>query len=139
MTHVGSVGPVSGLIFATHGIAAKSAASVYLGTLFVEPRRHVPGLDDLDDEEAARFGVVTTHLARALREATEAERIYSMVLGHHVSHLHLWMFPRYPGTPQEYWGARVFEWPAAPRGGAPEIEVLCDRIREQLAKASAAD
>jgi histidine triad (HIT) family protein len=61
-----------------------------------------------------------------------AEHICMFVMGHHVPHLHIWVVPRYPGTPREYWGFRVDEWPEASKGGAEEIEILCDRIRERL-------
>ena len=36
---------------------------------------------------------------------------------------------RYPGAPREYWGLKVDEWPAAPRGGATEIDQLAARLR----------
>jgi len=40
--------------------------------------------------------------------------------------------PRYPGTPREYWGVRVDEWPGAPRGDLEEIADLCERLRNGL-------
>jgi diadenosine tetraphosphate (Ap4A) HIT family hydrolase len=59
--------------------------------------------------------------------------IYSFVMGDHVPHLHVHLVPRYPGTPREYWGVRVSEWPNAPRGGVGEIDAVCGRLREALA------
>ncbi len=47
-------------------------------------------------------------------------------------HIHVWVVPRYPGTPREYWGMRVDEWPEAPRGGAEEVAALCERVRAYL-------
>jgi hypothetical protein len=51
-----------------------------------------------------------------------------------VDHLHVWLVARYPGTPEEYWGLKVDEWPGAPHGGEAEIAALCDQIRSELAK-----
>lgn len=120
------------LVYASHGIIPEGKSRTYLGTLFVEPLRHVPGLADLSDAEAERVGLVCTRLARALVESEGAEHVYVWVLGHHVDHLHVWLVPRYPGTPREYWALRVAEWPDAPLGGATEIEALCARIRATL-------
>ena len=125
------------LVYASHGAIPEGKADTYLGTLFVEPRRHAAGLDDLTDAEAERFGLVTTRLSRALRFATQAERIYSAVLGHHVPHLHMWLIPRYLGTPPKLWGVGVLEWPEAPRGDVAAIENLCAKIRNELGHAGA--
>lgn len=107
---------------------------VYLGTLFVEPKRHVAGIGDLTRPEAERVGWLTSRLAAALRASERAEHVYTFVLGHHVPHLHVWVVPRYPGTPPEYAPFRLAAWPDAPRGGEPEIGALCDRVRAQLAQ-----
>lgn len=120
------------LVFVSHSAIGEGEITTYLGTLFVEPRRHVPGLADLNEPEAGRIGVVLNRLSRALKESEGAEHIYLFVLGHHIPHLHVWLVPRYPGTPREYWGLRVDEWPGAPRGGPAEIAGLCERIRQHL-------
>jgi diadenosine tetraphosphate (Ap4A) HIT family hydrolase len=120
------------LVYSSHGIVPVGRATTYLGTLFVEPKRHVAGLADLTDAEAERIGLVSSRLARALQTSEKAEHVYSWVLGHHVDHLHVWLVPRYPGTPREYWAMRVGEWPGAPRGGPVEIAALCDRLRAAL-------
>lgn len=120
------------LVYASHGVIPEGRSRAYLGTLFVEPKRHVPGIAELDDAEAQRIGLVTSRLARALRESERAEHVYVFVLGHHVDHLHVWLVPRYPGTPEEYWAMRLAEWPDAPKGGASEIEALCARLRARL-------
>jgi diadenosine tetraphosphate (Ap4A) HIT family hydrolase len=49
-----------------------------------------------------------------------------------VRHLHVHLVPRYPGTPADYKGHRVTEWPDAPRGGAEEVAALCERLRAEL-------
>jgi diadenosine tetraphosphate (Ap4A) HIT family hydrolase len=103
-------------------------ARVYLGHLVVEPRRHVAGLADLTEDEAAALGRWTVRAAKALR----AEHVYSSVVGHLVDHLHVHLVPRYSGTPREFWWPRLDEWPDAPLGGLPEVTRLVDDIRALL-------
>ena len=33
-----------------------------------------------------------------------------------------------PGTPREFWGTAVTDWPEAPKGNDAEITALCQRI-----------
>jgi histidine triad (HIT) family protein len=120
------------LVYASHGIIPDGKSTTYLGTLFIEPKRHVPGLAELTDPEAERIGVLSSRLARALKASENAEHVYAFVLGHHVDHLHVWVVPRYPDTPRKYWAMRLAEWPDAPRGGEPEIAALCARLRPHL-------
>jgi histidine triad (HIT) family protein len=120
------------LVYASHIALSPRDGRAYLGILFVEPLRHVPGFGDLNAPEAERVGLVASRLARALQATRKAERCYLHVLGHHVPHLHLWIVPRYAGTPPELFGLRVLEWKDAPRGGASEVEAVCDRIRAYL-------
>src|SRR4051812_10428647 len=102
---------------------------VYLGYLFVEPRRHVAGLGDLTPEEAASIGRLAARASDALRRSEGAEHVYAAVIGHGADHLHLHLIARYPGTPREYWWVRVDEWPDAPRGDAAAIAALSGRLR----------
>lgn len=122
------------LVYASHMALPDGQERVYLGTLFVEPKRHVPGMGDLRRPEAERVGWLTSRLAAALQACARAEHVYVFVLGHHVPHLHVWIAPRYPGTPAEYAPFRLAAWPDAPRGGAAEIAALCDRVRAELAR-----
>lgn len=119
-------------VHASHAHFAEGQATQYLGWLVVETRRHIPGLDELTDGESKALGLMIARLSRALKATSEAEHIYAFVLGHGVPHLHVHLLPRYPGTPREYWGVRVDEWPAAPRGGQEQIQSLCDRLRARL-------
>jgi diadenosine tetraphosphate (Ap4A) HIT family hydrolase len=124
-----------GLIYAGHTqlLGADDAA---LGYLMVEPRRHVPRLGDLTDEEAGALGVAVNRLSRALREAAGAEHVYGFVFGDSVPHLHIHLAPRYPGTPPDLHGlgaVHIQRSPEVPRGAAEEIENVCDRLRNALA------
>jgi histidine triad (HIT) family protein len=104
--------------------------SIYLGHLIVESRRHTTGWDQLTEKEAAAIGQMISRAARALKSLVQAEHIYVFGIGHNVPHLHVHVIPRYPGTPQEYWGIRVTEWDTAPRGGINEVDHLCRKLRQ---------
>ena len=108
---------------------AGAADRVYLGYLFVEPRRHVGELGDLTTDEAGALGRHAARASRALQVSERAEHVYAAVIGHGVGHLHLHLIPRYAGTPREYWWMRVDEWPDAPRGDAVAIAALIQRLR----------
>ena len=119
-------------VYAGHASIPDGQSTAYLGALLVEPKRHVPGLGDLNDAEAQTVGLLIARLSRALKASEGAEHVYLFRLGHHVSHLHIWVVPRYPDTPREYWGIHVDEWPDAPRGASQEIAALCARLRAYL-------
>jgi histidine triad (HIT) family protein len=121
------------LIFAGHSFDLEgTGAETYLGHLLIEPKRHVPGLADLTGDEATLVGRLAASLARALKESEGAEHVYSAVIGHHVPHLHVHVFPRYPGTPPEYSFTTVDDWEGAPKGRADEIAAVSTRLRAQL-------
>lgn len=136
--HRGELPEPGGLVYedslarAGHAFLPEGRDRVYLGWLMVEPKRHLPELADLTDDEARAVGLALSRLSRALLRETNAEHIYSFVLGHHVPHLHVHLLPRYPGTPPEYWGLNLDEWPDAPTGAAAEVEALCGRLRAAL-------
>ncbi len=120
------------LIYAGHASFPADETVTYPGILVIEPRRHIPGPEDLTDDEAVAIGLQIARLSRALKARTDAEHVYIFRLGHHVPHLHVFLVPRYPGTPRQYWGVRVDEWPEGPRANAQEIEALCTGLRSFL-------
>jgi diadenosine tetraphosphate (Ap4A) HIT family hydrolase len=117
------------LVYASHAFIPEGREHAYLGWLLVEPRRHIPSLADLTDEEGSAIGQLAARLSRALKAVTGAEHVYAFVIGHAVDHLHIHLLPRYPGTPRQYWGINIDEWPEAPSGGPSEIQSLCQQIR----------
>lgn len=121
----------------TPDVLGRNGTTAYLGHLLVEPLRHAPGLADLTDVEARRIGLWCTRASRALREVAGAEQVYAAVWGDGVPHLHVHLLPRFPGTPREYWGTRVNEWPQAQRGNAAEIEVFVSGLRRYLVDSGA--
>jgi diadenosine tetraphosphate (Ap4A) HIT family hydrolase len=120
------------IVFSGHSWSSEDQATPYLGGFIVEPKRHLPTWAELNDEEAETIGKVIRDVSRALKKIVNAEHIYVFVLGHHVPHLHVWVVPRYPDTPREYWGLDVFEWPDRPVGGQEEVEDICKKVRSLL-------
>ena len=136
--HRGEVAVPGGMIYEDHLVAISHAqlwgdeTEHYLGHLFVETKRHVPGLADLTEEEAQAIGLHTSRVARALTETLGVEHVYAFVLGDGVPHVHVHVIGRYPGAPREYWGPRVDEWPEAPHGDEAEIARVAGRVRAFL-------
>ena len=122
------------LIFISHAQLWGKETDHYLGHLFIEPKRHVPGLGDLTEAESQSIGVYTSRLARALIATEGMEHVYAFVIGDHVPHLHVHVIGRYPGAPREYWGPKVDEWPQAPRGIEAEIAKVATRVQAALKK-----
>jgi diadenosine tetraphosphate (Ap4A) HIT family hydrolase len=131
-------GPVAedDLVVVSHIVApetlGREGTTAYLGHLFVEPRRHAPGLADLTDAEARSVGWWSTQASRALRDVAGAEHVYASVIGDAVPHLHVHLMPRFPGTPREYWWTRVDEWPRARRGDAVAIAAFVHELSAYL-------
>jgi diadenosine tetraphosphate (Ap4A) HIT family hydrolase len=67
------------------------------GFSFLEPKRHIGFVEELDGEEAASFGAVLARAAAALKEATTAERVYLYVFGGGIPHLHVHLAPHTEG------------------------------------------
>jgi len=119
------------LLVASHAPITE-LGGVYLGYLFIEPRRHITELGDLTEQEAEALGLMAMRLSRMLQQAQGAEHVYAAVVGHHVEHLHLHLIPRYPDTPPEYYWTNVTEWPDAPRGDAAAVSEVAARLRYAL-------
>jgi diadenosine tetraphosphate (Ap4A) HIT family hydrolase len=119
------------LLVASHAPITEQGG-VYLGYLFVEPRRHVAELGDLTEQEAEALGLIAMRLSRVLQQAQGAEHIYAAVVGHHVEHLHLHLIARYPDTPPELNWTQVTDWEDAPRGNAVAVSEVAARIRAAL-------
>lgn len=65
-----------------------------LGTLFIESRRHFLDYSEMTEEEAGTLGKVLKRVFQALREHTDAERIYQYLSMEGVAHYHTWLIPR---------------------------------------------
>jgi diadenosine tetraphosphate (Ap4A) HIT family hydrolase len=70
---------------------------VTLGFSYLEPKRHIASVADMDGEEAATFGAVLARCTAALREAAGADLVYVYVFGDHVPHMHAHLAPHVAG------------------------------------------
>jgi histidine triad (HIT) family protein len=104
------------------------ATDVYMGYLFVTPKRHVPGFAGLGSAEAAAVGVAIARWSRAL-EAAKAEHVYVLRIGFNVPHLHVHLVPRWPGTPGDVAWTHVDDWPGARRGDAAQAAEVVAGLR----------
>ncbi|MGH6891501.1 MAG: HIT family protein, partial [Dongiaceae bacterium] len=74
-----------------------SVSSEVPGFAYLEPKRHVPFITDLDGAEAASFGPVLARCARVLRNVTGSEVVYVYIFGDGIPHLHVHLAPHRAG------------------------------------------
>lgn len=104
--------------------------AAYRGHLMVEVRRHITSFGELQEAEAAEVGVTIARATRLLTGQLGAEHVYVFTIGHLVPHLHIHIVPRYPGTPEEFWGGKqVSNWPGAPLLNESEVVTLARSLR----------
>lgn len=95
-------------------------------------RRHVIELHELTEAEGIAFQRDLRRISAAFASVTGAVKLNWEIHGNTVPHLHVHLFPRYPGD-------RFEGRPIAPREvthsiyGAGELTALAQRIREALA------
>ena len=76
----------------TVGLAAEVPGFAYL-----EPKRHIAFVTDLDGPEAETFGATLARCTRVLKEATGTQIVYVYIFGDGVPHLHLHLAPHRAG------------------------------------------
>lgn len=70
------------------------------GFSYLEPRRHIADITELDWPEAESFGKAIAAASTAIKEATGAELVYVYIFGDTVPHLHVHLAPHRPfGSP----------------------------------------
>lgn len=70
------------------------------GFSYLEPRRHIADITELDGEEAATLGAVIAATSKAIKEATGARLVHVYVYGNGIDHLHIHLAPwREVGSP----------------------------------------
>lgn len=121
-------------------------ASETPGFSYLEPKRHITDITRLDGPEAATLGTTLARMTAALRDVTDAERVYIYVFGGGVAHLHLHLAPHRPGdalndqmirgeltTQTLPSGATLIaskEYPPLPEA---ELRAVAERVRLRLA------
>ena len=74
-----------------------SVESEVAGFSYLEPRRHIPHITDLDGDEAASLGPTLARTTSVLRTVTASELVYVYVFGGGIPHLHLHLAPHSEG------------------------------------------
>jgi diadenosine tetraphosphate (Ap4A) HIT family hydrolase len=67
------------------------------GFSYLEPRRHIPHITDLDGREADTLGRTIAFASAALSKAASAELVYVNVFGGGIPHLHIHLAPHRQG------------------------------------------
>ena len=74
-----------------------STYKVVKGFSYLEPKRHIGYITELDGKEARDFGPLLARAASALKEATGSKLVYVYIYGDHIPHLHVHLAPHIPG------------------------------------------
>jgi len=67
------------------------------GFSYLEPKRHIQYITELDGAEAATFGGVLARCTNALRQAAGTELVYVYIFGGGIRHLHVHLAPHVAG------------------------------------------
>jgi diadenosine tetraphosphate (Ap4A) HIT family hydrolase len=74
-----------------------SVSSEVAGFAYLEPKRHIRYITELDGPEAATFGPAMARSTKALKEATGTDVVYVYIFGDGVPHLHVHLAPHRSG------------------------------------------
>ena len=117
-----------------HWIVRHSTETNILGYYWVESRRHILDLSEMNAEECASYGLLLKNLMEAMRSVVECKRIYSFALSETVPHFHLHVIPRRPDFPKAYSGRGIMQYPLTPTADPALVDEVCDRTRRALAR-----
>lgn len=67
------------------------------GLCYLEPKRHIRYITELDGKEAVDFGSIIAEVTTAIKNATGAKLVYVYIYGDHISHLHVHLAPHIDG------------------------------------------
>ncbi len=70
---------------------------VVRGLCYLEPKKHIRYITELDGTEATEFGGVLSLVTRALKKATSCTLVYVYIYGGHIPHLHVHIAPHTEG------------------------------------------
>jgi diadenosine tetraphosphate (Ap4A) HIT family hydrolase len=133
----GRVRPPGGIVhrerhFVVYGFPEPSPVRGYV---IVSSVRHARGLYDLDEAEAAALGPLLVRVQRAQKAALGADHAYAFVLGDKVPHFHAHVVPRFPDSPPNLRGGRIFQVTLADARPVEEIEAAARALAAELARA----
>ncbi len=81
----------------SHWRLTVSLAAEVAGFAYLEPKRHIAYIHELDGEEASTFGPALARCTAALKQATGTDVVYIYIFGDGVPHLHLHLAPHRVG------------------------------------------
>jgi len=110
-----------------------SLVAPIVGFSCLEPRRHIPFINDLDGPEAMSFGPTLARVTAVLMSLTGCDIVYALMFGDHVPHLHVNLVPHRAGDAVTG-GAELID-PAAPIPPREVHEAFVDRLRSAVAEA----
>lgn len=74
-----------------------SLSSEVEGFAYLEPKRHISYIHELDGDEVNTFGPALAKCTKALKKATNAEVVYIYIFGDGIPHLHVHLAPHRSG------------------------------------------
>ena len=63
------------------------------GLCYLESKRHIPYITDLDGQESIEFGSVLSKTTKAIKDVFKSELVYVYIYGGHIPHLHVHLAP----------------------------------------------
>ncbi|NNC42422.1 MAG: hypothetical protein HKO03_04175 [Acidimicrobiia bacterium] len=100
------------------------------GFSYVEPKRHIPYITDLDGIEATTLGTVLSSTSRVIKTITGAEFVFVNVFGQRIAHLHFNLAPHVSGGPLRG-GAGMLD-ASAPPLPADDLRRVAEEIGREL-------
>lgn len=100
------------------------------GFSYLEPRRHIPHIPDLDGAEAETLGTTLARVTGVLRDICDADLVYVNVFGERVAHLHFNLAPHREGDALQ--GGRAMLVADAGPIDRAELESIAARIETRL-------
>jgi histidine triad (HIT) family protein len=99
------------------------------GRLLIRPSRHATRPEELTPDEFSKMGILLQKAMALLQQRLGAEHVYFFRINDLVAHFHFHVVPRYPGTPKEFWGLKIIDWPDYPKVNLSEIQVLTTTLK----------
>lgn len=102
------------------------------GRLIIEPIRHVENPEDLMPQEFSNMGILLQRAMNVLKAHLGAEHVYFFRINEQVKHFHFHVLPRYAGTPKEFWGLKIVDWPDYPKIDDNGVQELSSAVRSKI-------
>jgi diadenosine tetraphosphate (Ap4A) HIT family hydrolase len=134
--HLQSHQPETAIWLSDEWRVAHSLNSALLGWLVVMPRRHVEGVHELNDVEVAALGPLLRQVSARLVDVLGCAKTYVVMFAEQpgFTQLHFHVIPRNADLPDEFRGAKGFDFMKRPKAQWVSLEQrheLALRLRER--------